>query len=129
MPGMGTSEVERVARPLAKALREHCWSRGAQGPRALRPYIALREYVRRAWELRLEAQEECQYTGALLMDSVLETTGRRHTDSVEEANGLFLAATRLARHLWETLEREGVEGFERSAAEVEEFLRREAEAG
>ncbi len=126
--------MEKVQQQFIDALKKHHWAQNhnnrekGQTPDSkdvLKPFLDLAEYVSSAKSSGLKKQEQCAYAGSVLLDSLLEVTGRRFTYDLEEANDVFMAGKNLANDLWEKMD--GKEMEDLILSEYERF--RMAEGG
>ncbi|MEE9116926.1 MAG: hypothetical protein V3U09_08540 [Thermoplasmata archaeon] len=101
--------MNKVQERFIDTMKKHHWNNeqmnGKQGKvpgpdDVLRPFLELSDYVKSAKRSGLQRTEQCAYAGSILLDSLLEVTGRRFTYDVEEANDIFKAGRDLANELW-----------------------------
>ncbi len=101
--------MNKVQRSFIDAMKKHHWNdeqmNGKQGKDlssddVLRPFLELSDYVKSAKRSGLQRTEQCAYAGSILLDTVLEVTGRRFTADLEEANEVFKAGRDLADDMW-----------------------------
>ena len=101
--------MKKVQESFIDTMKKHHWNNGPTNGRrvevldsddVLRPFLALSDYIKSAKRSGLQRVEQCAYAGSILLDTVLEVTGRRFTKDLDEANEVFMAGRDLANEIW-----------------------------
>lgn len=105
MNGKGSSsELNSFEKEILKEIskiRSYSWINPESVVNSLE---SVKEVVAKSIEAGLNRETECGYAGIKFLFTLLETTSRGSTSSIEEANQIFMVGMKIANKIWSLME-------------------------
>lgn len=116
--------IDDSVRSFSDSLQRYLWHGVSElkEPDGLRPLEDVKTFVLESWRSKLSMTSETAYGGSKLFDSILEGTGRRYSDDLDEANEVFKAGRAFSKYLWGLLDDSGEEGFTKKIEEITGYV-------